>query len=129
CRGGERLEVLALALAARDQHDRLREALERPQGRVDVRALLIVVVLDAGEVAYPFDPMGHAAEAADRRADRRRGDTRPEGARRRRQHVLDVVLAAQEDLRQGADLLDVTVELRRDLAVADEDPVRQLAAP
>src|SRR5262245_20227172 len=30
-RGGERPEVLALALAARDQHDRLGEALEGPQ--------------------------------------------------------------------------------------------------
>src|SRR5207244_946608 len=70
-----------------------------------------------------------AAEAPDGRADHRGRHAGPERAGGRREDVLHVVLAAQADLRQQADLLDVAVELRRDPAVADEDTVGQLALP
>src|SRR5206468_1303066 len=120
---------LTLALAARDQHDPTGEAFERPEGRRDVGALRIVVIVDPLEVADPLDPVRHALEVRDGRTDRRGRDTRPERARRRREDVLHVVLAAQEDLRQRADVLDVAIEPRGDAPIADEDPVGQLALP
>ena len=127
---GQRRPVLALALAARDQHDGLREALERLEGRVDVGALRVVVVLSR-----------RPDRARTRSGARRRGSGRwpggssggetpePERAGGGGQDVLDVVLAAQADLGQRADLLDVAVEPRHDPAVTDEDAVGELAPP
>ena len=128
-RVGERLPRLALALAPRNQHDPAREALERLERRRDVGALGVVEVLDAPEIADPFDPVRDPAEAADRRADRGRGHARPQCAGGGGEDVFDVVLAAQEDLRQRADLLDVTVELGGDPAIAHEHAVRHRRPP
>ena len=48
---------------------------------------------------------------------------RPQGAGAGGEDVLHVVLAAQPDLGDGADRLDVAVQLGDDPSVADEDPV------
>src|SRR5207237_728603 len=50
-------------------------------------------------------------------------DPRPQRTRRRRQHVFDVVRAAQLDLREWADAVDVTVEPRHQPAVLHEHAV------
>src|SRR3972149_3749826 len=70
-------EVLPLAEAARDQHDALAEALERLERRGDVRALRVVVVLHAAQVAHELDPVRDAAEPPRRAADRRGRDAGP----------------------------------------------------
>ncbi len=81
----ERREVLALALAARDQDERAIEALDRRDRRADVRALRIVDPRDAAPVAHPLGAVRQALEipeharhrlareAADA-ADRERGE-------------------------------------------------------
>src|SRR5215813_12820731 len=119
----ERREVLPLPFASRDQHDRLREALERLYGRGDVGALGVVVVDDAAFLGDALDAVGDAAERADARADRLGRQSHPEGAGGGGQHVLHVVLAAQGDLTERADRLDVAVEPGHDPAVLDEDPM------
>ena len=57
---GERREVLALALAARDQHQRARASRDRRHGRAHVRALRVVDVAHARDVGDPL-PSGAAA--------------------------------------------------------------------
>src|SRR5262249_31387586 len=85
--GPERGEVLPLPLAPRDQHDRLREALERLDRRGDVGALGVVVVDDATLVGDALDAVRDAAEGSNARADRPGGETHPEGAAGGREHV------------------------------------------
>src|SRR5262252_4236841 len=66
---GERREVLSLPLAPRDQHDRLREALERLDRRGDVGALGVVVVDDVALLGDALDAVRDAAEGSNARAD------------------------------------------------------------
>src|SRR3990172_64068 len=125
----ERAEVLPLALAARDQDDGLRKALERLDGRRDVGALGVVVVGDRALVEDALDAVGDTPERADAAADGLGRQPGPQGAGGGRQHVLDVVLAAQQDLAERADLLDAAVKLGDDPPVADEDAVVERCEP
>jgi len=106
---GERREILALALAARDEDDALAERLERFDRRGDVRALGVVVELHARDVPDELDPVRDGAEARHGPADGRRRRCPSERAGGGRQHVLDVVDAAQLDLGQRDDAVHVAV--------------------
>ena len=115
-------EVLALPLAARDQHHGLGEALERLDGGVDVGALGVVVVRDAARPS---------------RTCSMRWATPRNAAMPRRMasgaipvHSTHAVAAStfsrlwgprSAHLGHGADALDVPVEPRDDPALVDED--------
>jgi hypothetical protein len=53
-RGRERREILALALSARDQHERARHAGDGGERRADVRTLRVVHVAHAAHVGDPL---------------------------------------------------------------------------
>ena len=126
---GEGPEVLPLALAPGDQHDRLAETLEGPDRRGDVGALRVVEEGHAPDVAHELDAVGDAAKDADAATDRVRGHAGPERPRRRRQDVLDVVRAAQRDLGERADLLGVAVQLGHDPTIPYEGAVVERREP
>ena len=66
CRG-ERREVLALAFAAGDHHQRTRHARDRRDGRADVRALRVIDVAHAGDVGDPGRAVLEPRESFERR--------------------------------------------------------------
>ena len=54
---GQRRKILALAVAARDQHGLLREAIERGDRRADIRALAVIDEIDAFDLRNLFHAM------------------------------------------------------------------------
>ena len=126
---GEGAKVLPLALAARDEDDGLGEALEGLDGRGDISALGVVVVADPALVEDPLDPVRDGAEGRDAAPDALGAQARPQRAGGGGEDVLDVVLAAQRDVRERADLLDVAVQLGHDGAAPHEDAVIEGAQP
>jgi hypothetical protein len=101
----ERREVLALALAARDQHQRTVQAVDRGDGRADVRALGIVDEGDAAPVAHALGPVRKAAEAAQDPRHRRLRKAADAAQGERRERVRGVVAARQPELRAPDDRL------------------------
>ena len=89
----QRREVLALAVAARDQHDGAVEAVERRARRGDRRALRVVDEQHAARLGDPLHPVRQALESRERgqHVAIDLGDGRRE--RERRQRVLRVVPA------------------------------------
>ena len=85
--------------------------------------------MHALEISDELDAMGHPAEARDAAANGLGRDAGPQRAGRGGQYVLDVVRPAQEDLAEGADALDVAIELRGHPVAVHEDPMLELAAP
>ena len=97
---------------------------------VDVRALRVVVEGDAAAGRVPTRSGAATPRKRPIAARIASGETPASRAHAVAASTFSTLCcAAQEDLDSGADLLDVTVELRRDPAVADEHPVRQLTAP
>ena len=87
----QRREVLALAIAAGDHHQRTGEAADRGQRGADVGALGIVDVAHAVEVRDPLRAMRQARELAQLFEHRRDRQAQRVAERQRRQRVGRVV--------------------------------------
>ena len=98
-RVGERREILALAVAAGDHHQRPGKTADGRQRRADVRALRIVDVAHAPDVRDPLRAMRQAGEIAQLLEHRRERQTQRVAERQRRERVGGVVAAG--DLERG----------------------------
>ena len=91
-RRSERGEVLALAVAAGDDHERAGEAVHRGDGRAHIGALRVVDVAHAGDVGHPLGTMLQPRECLDRPQHRLDGQTRRLAESERRQGVPRIVV-------------------------------------
>ncbi len=99
-RGPQPGEVLVLAVAARNQHQRARKALDRGDRGTDVGALGVVDVAHAGHVRDPLRAMRQPAERGQRLEHRAARQPERLAHRERGQRVGRVVLALKLHGRQ-----------------------------
>ena len=90
---GERREVLALALAAGDHHQRAGQAGHRGDGRAHVGALRVVDVAHAGHVGDPLGAVLQARECLERPSIAWHGQSRRLAEGERRERIRRIVRA------------------------------------
>ena len=120
--GFERSEILALAVAAGDQHRRPAQALERGLRRGDRRALRIVDEQDAADFGDAFHPVRQAAKRGER-GDHLGVDLGHRGGeRQRRERIERVVSSDQRQVARGKQQRAAAREPGRPAAL-DQTPV------
>ena len=119
----ERTEVLPFVAAAGDEHDRLRETLERHPHGVGVRGLGIVDEPHALPLPDRLQPVLKAAVLAQHAAQRIGVELERQHGRERGQHVGEVVGTRQTDLGARQQALATAASRQHDPAVLEVSTV------